>query len=94
MTAAAASPATADALTCRSVHVSFGDTEALRGVDLRLAAGEWLGLIGPQRCRQVHVAAAIAGLVPHAGTVALDCGGRPAGPTWPWCRRSRSCPKA
>ena len=79
MTAAAASPATADALTCRGVHVSFGDTEALRGVDLRLAAGEWLGLIGPNGAGKSTLLRAIAGLVPHAGTVALDCGGRPAG---------------
>lgn len=79
MTTAAASPATADALTCRGVHVSFGDTEALRGVDLRLAAGEWLALIGPNGAGKSTLLRAIAGLVPHTGTVALDCGGRPAG---------------
>ena len=85
MTSAAASPATAaapvdaDALTCRGVQVSFGETEALRGVDLRLAAGEWLGLIGPNGAGKSTLLRAVAGLVPHAGTVALDGGGRPAG---------------
>lgn len=85
MTSAAASPATAatpvgaGALTCRGVRVSFGETEALRGVDLRLAAGEWLGLIGPNGAGKSTLLRAIAGLVPHTGSVALDCGGRPAG---------------
>ena len=48
-------------------------------MDLRLAAGEWLGLIGPNGAGKSTLLRAIAGLVPHAGTVALDCGGRPAG---------------
>ncbi|MCY3925086.1 MAG: ABC transporter ATP-binding protein [bacterium] len=85
MTSAAAAstiatePAGAHALTCRGVRVTFGETEALRGVDLHLAAGEWLGLIGPNGAGKSTLLRAIAGLVTHDGTVALDCGRRPEG---------------
>ena len=73
----ATAPATSTALTCRGVHVTFGETEALRGVDLHLAAGEWLGLIGPNGAGKSTLLRAIAGLVSRDGTVALDCGRRP-----------------
>jgi len=59
--------------------VAFDETEALRGVDLHLAAGEWLGLIGPNGAGKSTLLRAIAGLVAHEGTVALDCGRRPSG---------------
>ncbi len=75
----AAAPGGADALSCRGVHVTFGETEALRGVDLHLATGEWLGLIGPNGAGKSTLLRAIAGLVPHDGSVALDCGRRPEG---------------
>ena len=76
-----ADPATAarPAISCRGVRVSFGDNEALRGVDLHLAAGEWLGLIGPNGAGKSTLLRAVAGLVPHDGTVALACGRRPGG---------------
>ena len=88
MSSVAASPATPataaptarpEALTCREVRVTFGGTEALRGVDLHLAAGEWLGLIGPNGAGKSTLLRAIAGLVPHGGTVVLGCGRRPGG---------------
>ena len=85
MTSAAVSSPVADAqvgtetLTCRGVHVTFGETAALRGVDLHLAAGEWLGLIGPNGAGKSTLLRTIAGLVTHDGTVALDCGRRPGG---------------
>ena len=85
MTAAAApSPIVASAedsaaLACRGVRVAFGETEALRGVDLRLAPGEWLGLIGPNGAGKSTLLRAIAGLVDHHGTISLGCGRRPGG---------------
>lgn len=77
--ATSAAPAGAAALTCGDVRVAFGETEALAGVDLHLAAGEWLGLIGPNGAGKSTLLRAIAGLVPHEGTVALGCGRRPGG---------------
>ncbi|MCE2532206.1 MAG: ABC transporter ATP-binding protein [Acidimicrobiia bacterium] len=85
MTTAAAprsgAPATVltEALTCRAVHVTFGETEALRGVDLHVAPGEWLGLIGPNGAGKSTLLRAIAGLVPHDGSVTLNRDRRPAG---------------
>ena len=83
MTSTAAAPSSAGApaaaLVCRGVHVSFRETEALRGVDLHVAAGEWLGLIGPNGAGKSTLLRAIAGLVPHDGTVAADCSRRPGG---------------
>ena len=76
--AAPALPVT-PALSCHDLHVTFDETEALRGVDLHLAAGEWLGLIGPNGAGKSTLLRAIAGLVAHEGTVALDCGRRPSG---------------
>ena len=84
MTAAATTPGIAaaappGALTCRDVRVSFRGAEALRGVGLRLGAGEWLGLIGPNGAGKSTLLRAIAGLVGHEGTVILANGRRPAG---------------
>ena len=76
---AAVAPAGVDALTCRDIRVSFRETEALRGVDLRLAAGEWLGLIGPNGAGKSTLLRAIAGLTEHHGTISLGCGRRPGG---------------
>ena len=59
--------------------MAFRETEALRGVDLRLGEGEWLGLIGPNGAGKSTLLRAIADLVPHDGTVALGCGRRPGG---------------
>ena len=75
----APAPAVPQALTCRQVRVAFRETEALLGVDLHLAAGEWLGLIGPNGAGKSTLLRAIAGLVDHDGTVALACGRRPSG---------------
>ena len=73
---APATPAGATALDCRNLRVAFRATEALRGVDLRLGAGEWLGLIGPNGAGKSTLLRAVAGLVAHDGTVTV-AGGRP-----------------
>ncbi len=75
----AAAPEDSATLVCGDVRVAFGETEALRGVDLRLAPGEWLGLIGPNGAGKSTLLRAIAGLVDHHGTISLRCGRRPGG---------------
>lgn len=80
MTTAAAPPETArTVLACRQVSVTFPETEALKGVDLQLSEGEWLGLIGPNGAGKTTLLAAIAGLLDHEGTVRLACGRPPTG---------------
>ena len=68
-----------EALACVGVRVAFREAEVLRGVDLHLAAGEWLGLIGPNGAGKSTLLRAIAGLVDYDGTVTLACGRRPSG---------------
>lgn len=60
-------------LRARGLHHAFGATQVLRGVDLSVAAGEILGLVGPNgsgkttALRILHRA-----LVPDVGQVLLD----------------------
>ena len=77
MTAAVAAGAPV-ALRCRRVRVTFGEAEALAGVDVTLAAGEWLGVIGPNGAGKSTLLRAVAGLVAHDGAVTLADGSRPA----------------
>ena len=52
------------------LHRSFGDTHAVRGIDLTVAAGEIVGLVGPDGAGKTTVIRAIAGLIdPDEGTV-------------------------
>ncbi len=64
-------------LVCRDLGVVVGRRIILDGVDLTLAAGEWLGLIGPNGAGKSTLLRAIAGLVAHTGSVAFADGRRP-----------------
>jgi len=66
------------ALVCRGLRVAFRGREVLGGIDVDLAAGEWLGLIGPNGAGKSTLLRAIVGLVDHDGTVALADGRTPA----------------
>ena len=56
-----------------NVSVSYGDTQAVRGVDLAVSAGEIVAVIGPSGCGKSSLLRAVAGLVPlSGGTVRLD----------------------
>ncbi len=65
------------ALVCRGVRVSYLGTEVVRGVDLELGTGEWLGVIGPNGAGKSTLLRSIAGLADHCGTVTLGDGRRP-----------------
>jgi len=57
-------------LDVRALAVRFGGVEALKAVDLQLAAGEALGLVGPNGCGKTTLINAVCGVVPiAAGTV-------------------------
>jgi len=62
----------------RGVEVAYGGRPVVRDLDLDVAAGSWLALIGPNGAGKTTILRAIAGLVPHAGRVAL-CGEPVAG---------------
>jgi len=50
-------------LEAHRVHRSFGSVQALRGVDLRLQAGELVGLVGPDGAGKTTLIRAIVGLI-------------------------------
>jgi ABC-2 type transport system ATP-binding protein len=57
----AASPATA-ALSLSAITKRYGQFEALRGVDLEIAQGEFFGLLGPNGAGKTSLISIIAGL--------------------------------
>lgn len=62
------------ALRTHDVRVAFNGTEVVRGVDLELSAGEWLGLIGPNGSGKSTYLRSLLSLVPRTGTVELGDG--------------------
>ena len=59
------------ALDARGVRARLGGAEVLHGIDLALAAGRWTSVVGPNGAGKSTLLKALAGLLPHAGTVAL-----------------------
>ena len=58
-------------LRLKGVRVSLDGAEVVRGIDIRLDDGEWLGLIGPNGAGKTTVLRAVAGLVPYSGSVRI-----------------------
>ena len=60
-------------LELTDVRVAYGPVQALRGVTLRVAPGEVVGLIGPNGAGKTSTLRAVLGLVPvSSGTISLD----------------------
>ena len=59
------------ALEARGITVELGRKTILSEVALDVAAGTWLCVIGPNGAGKTTLVHAVAGLVPHAGTVRL-----------------------
>lgn len=61
------------ALAARALHAGYGSREVLRGIDLALAGGERIALVGPNGSGKTTLLRVLAGtLRPSAGTVELD----------------------
>ncbi|MEA2933692.1 MAG: branched-chain amino acid transport system ATP-binding protein [Variibacter sp.] len=56
-------------LEVRNLHVRYGAIAAVRGIDLDIAAGEIVALIGANGAGKTTIARAIAGLLPFEGTI-------------------------
>jgi len=60
-------------LEVRDLHVSYGHVQAVRGVSLKVEAGQTVALIGPNGAGKTSTLAAVAGLVsPRRGHVLLE----------------------
>ncbi len=63
-------PAPSPALAVRGLRIAFGgDVLALDGVDLTVAEGETLGIVGESGCGKSTLARAVIGLLPGGGRV-------------------------
>jgi iron complex transport system ATP-binding protein len=55
----------------RGVSVDQGGRTVLHPIDLSVPAGSWLGIVGPNGAGKTTLLRALAGTVPHAGTITL-----------------------
>jgi branched-chain amino acid transport system ATP-binding protein len=56
----------------RSLEVSYGAVQAVRGIDLSMGTGERIALLGPNGAGKTSTLRAISNLVPHRGTITFD----------------------
>lgn len=58
-------------LSARGIVVRYNGMVAVDGVDLDVAASEWVALIGPNGAGKSSLLRALAGIIPHEGSVRL-----------------------
>ncbi len=59
------------ALQARGLTARLGQAEVLHGIDLALPRGRWSSIVGPNGAGKSTLLKALAGLLPHTGTVHL-----------------------
>ncbi|MGQ0848627.1 MAG: ABC transporter ATP-binding protein [Actinomycetota bacterium] len=59
-------------LRLRALWVNFNGSPIVGGVDLDVAAGEWVGLLGPNGAGKTTLLRAVMGLVPSRGSITFD----------------------
>jgi iron complex transport system ATP-binding protein len=60
------------ALRVAGLEVDLGGVPVLRAVECAIESGGWLGVLGPNGAGKSTLLRAVAGLLPHRGTVSLD----------------------
>ena len=59
-------------LSIRGLSTGYGEMQVLRGVDIEVAAGEFVGLVGPNGCGKTTLLKAATGLLPwRSGGVSI-----------------------
>lgn len=53
----------------QGLSVEYGDRRVLDGVNLAVAAGEWVGIVGPNGAGKTTLLRSVAGLTSHAGDI-------------------------
>ena len=56
----------------QSLEVSLDGAQVLRGVELTVAAGEWVNVIGPNGAGKTTMLRALLGLVPYRGKIQIN----------------------
>ncbi len=74
------------ALETRDLGVRLGDAILLHGITLALPRGRWTSIVGPNGAGKSTLLKAMAGLLPHSGSVALLDRSLPG---WPHRERAR-----
>lgn len=59
-------------ISARDLHVSYGDTEVISGLDVTFPAGKVTTIIGPNGCGKSTLLKATSRLIPSSGQVRLD----------------------
>ncbi len=66
------------AITVQKLHKSYGDVEAVRGIDLEIATGEVFGLLGPNGAGKTTTIEVLEGLRPRTSGMVSVLGFDPA----------------
>ncbi len=64
-------PPVSFAVQAQGIHASLGGTEVLHGIDVAIASARWTSIVGPNGAGKSTLLKALAGLLPHRGTVQL-----------------------
>ncbi len=73
------------AVGVEALHVSYGRTKVLKGIDLEIGAGQFVALIGSSGCGKTTLLRAISGFInPDSGAISVD--GRDVTPLPPEAR--------